>query len=103
MLQELLWGYEDPLLAKLSWVKPNLPTRFRLIQNATSAAEALEGTSTVVNTGDSFQYLLASYQLPQLVQSSCCRCHRQAPAQSAAAAGRLGTGDRSSGHAPLHI
>ena len=43
MLQELLWGYEDPLLAKLSWLKPNLPTSFRLIQNATSAAEALEG------------------------------------------------------------
>ncbi len=53
MLQELLWGYEDPLLAKLSWVKPNLPTSFRLIQNATSAAEALDGTSTVINTGDS--------------------------------------------------
>eukprot|EP00891_Asterochloris_glomerata_P007205 jgi/Astpho2/7205/fgenesh1_pg.00113_%23_40_t len=50
-VEELLWGYEDPLLAKLSWVKPNLPTSFRLIQNATSAAEALEGTSTVINTG----------------------------------------------------
>ncbi len=49
-VQELLWGYDDPLLQKLKIIAPGLNTRFQLVPN-TTASSLHPSPQDIINTG----------------------------------------------------
>lgn len=48
---ELLWGYDDPLLAKLHWLAPQLDPHFSIVKNMTGVDAAVERGPLTVHVG----------------------------------------------------
>lgn len=50
-VQELLWGYDDPLLTKIHWLAPQLNPHFTIVQNLSSVQAAVDRGPLVIQVG----------------------------------------------------